>query len=298
MLKKIRSYFSDKLGIAQNRFAIEQLNHRFDFLASYINITVPEEIHLDVALLWSAMDRLKKEFPLKEFNTVIHKNDLMFAFHVYKHQTQLKEAVYSYFKVGMRTTTNLQTIIEKYAVNSDHILDFGSGYGRVSRFLPQVFSSSKISVSEVKGHSLKFQHQHFGFNGIEHNQDPDSLGENTFDLILALSVFTHLPKKSFELWLKKLIRCLNSGGGLIFTFGHISQYKRTKPDTPDFHYSKLSEDSNFSFIMDSLNDTAEYGSTFVSHAYLKGLVSKEDVQFHFLKNELAPNQESLLLIKN
>ncbi len=296
MLKKIKGYISYKLGIAQNKFAIDNLNDRFDFLAAYINLAVPEHIQLDPLLTVQAIERLKEEYPLEPVNMVIHKNDLMFAFHIYNHKNNLKQAVYSYFKIGIRTATNLNKITKRFNINTNALLDFGSGYGRVSRFFPQVFPNTEITVSEVKGHSLKFQKEQFGFNGIEHTQEAESLGNSTFDLILSLSVFTHLPKTSFEAWLDKLINTLNPKGGLVFTFNNITTFKEHAPN-PDFHYLTLSEDSSFSFVSDSLSDTSEYGSTYVSHRYLTDFLNNYDVEFTFLKHEYTPHQESIIVIK-
>ncbi len=296
MLNKIKGYIGYKMGIAQNKFAIDNLNDRFDFLAAYINLAVPEHITLDAFLTAQAMGRLKEEYPLKPVNTVIHKNDLMFAFHVYNHKSNLRQAVYSYFKIGIRTATNLKAIAERFNLPAESLLDFGSGYGRVSRFFPQVFPETKITISEVKGHSLKFQKEHFGFEGIEHTQDANSLGNAKFDIILALSVFTHLPQSSFKAWLDKLIDCMNPGGGLVFTFNNISTYEKNPPD-PDFHYLKLSEDSSFSFVSDSLSDTSEYGSTYVSYKYLEDCLAAYPVKFTLLKHEYTPHQESIIVIK-
>ncbi len=296
MLKKIKGYLGKTLGIEQNKLAIEDLYHRFEFVSAYINLTVPEEIVLNPALIKDTTTQLQLNYPLKEFNSVIHKNDLMFAFHVYNHRKNLKEAIYSYFKIGIRTATNLNKIASRFNIKTDKLLDFGSGYGRVSRFFPQVFPNAEITVSEVKGHSLKFQKAQFGFNGIEHTQNAESLGNSTFDLILALSVFTHLPKTSFEAWLDKLINALHPKGGLVFTFNNITTFKEHTPN-PDFHYLTLSEDSSFSFVSDSLSDTSEYGSTYVSHSYLNGFLKNYDVAFTFLKHEYTPHQESIIVIK-
>ncbi len=296
MLKKFKDYIANKLGVEQNKLAIKDLYHRFDFLSAYINLTVPEKIELNPILLHHSISRLKLSYPLEEFNASIHRNDLMFAFHVFNHPREIKEAIYSYFKIGIRTATNLNLIATRFSIKTDSLLDFGSGYGRVSRFFPQVFPDTAITVSEVKGHSLKFQKEQFGFNGIEHTQEAESLGNSSYDLILSLSVFTHLPKTSFEAWLDKLINTLNPKGGLVFTFNNITTFKEHAPN-PDFHYLTLSEDSSFSFVSDSLSDTSEYGSTYVSHRYLTDFLNNYDVKFTFLKHEYTPHQESIIVIK-
>jgi 2-polyprenyl-3-methyl-5-hydroxy-6-metoxy-1,4-benzoquinol methylase len=296
MLNKFKDYLRKTLGIEQNRLAIDDLHNKLDFLGAYLNLTVSEIIVLNSNLLQQANKRLDDDFRAQPFNSLIHKNDLMFVFHVYNHRKDLNEAIYSYFKIGIRTATNLKAIAERFGLPTHSLLDFGSGYGRVSRFFPQVFPKSQITVSEVKEHALKFQKEQFGFNTIPHTQDADSLASGQFDIILALSVFTHLPQASFEAWLTKLIQSLQPKGGLVFTFNHIRTYN--KPVTnPDFHYITLSEDSSFSFVSDSLSDTREYGSTFVSYSYLENFLKQFDVDYTFLKHEYTPHQESIIVIK-
>jgi 2-polyprenyl-3-methyl-5-hydroxy-6-metoxy-1,4-benzoquinol methylase len=302
MFQKLKEYLLIKLGITELRHDLQQaekrLDDRFEFLGSYMNLIQAEELSIDKNLSAKVESRLKKEFGLSSVNMTTHKNDIMFAIHLFEHRHDVQKAIYSHFKVGGRTAANLKSLCEKEGLSKQKILDFGSGYGRVSRFLPTHFQDAEILVSEVKEQALAFQKRHFGFEGLFHNQDPKSLQANGFDLILALSVFTHLPKVSFQAWLQHLIAMLSPGGALIFTFnnGDDAKYQESY-EKQDFSFQLASEDSKFSFIADSLNDTHEYGNTFISHSFLKGLLDYEGLSYQFLGYEFSPAQETILIKK-
>lgn len=302
MFKKLKDYILLKLGISElrhhQRTVEKRLNDRIDFLGAYINISQTEDIVLDKVVMENVNKQLESSFSVKNIEGIVHKNDVMFAFHLYKHRHDTHEAVLSYFRVGIETAKNLQEISSNNNIAAKNILDFGSGYGRVSRFIPWFFNGCELEVSEVKAQSLDFQKRHFGFEGISHTQDSNSFPSKTYDLILALSVFTHLPKTTFGQWLNKLIASLNPGGGVVFTFNntedpmHVSASKKQ-----DFAYQQSSEDTMFSFLYDSINDTGDYGNTYISHSFLEGLLSKHNVTYKFLGKTLVKSQEAIIVIK-
>ncbi|WP_417600947.1 class I SAM-dependent methyltransferase [Owenweeksia hongkongensis] len=303
MFNKLKDYILLKLGITELRHnlatAEKNLNDRFDFLGAYMNLTQKEDIEIDPAIASKVATKLCAEYNIDTINMATHKNDVMFAIHVFGHRYNLENAVYTNFRIGAETALNLKRICEEYKIAPQKILDFGSGYGRVSRFLKQKFPESEIEISEVKSQALDFQKRHFGFKGIFHSQDAESLNCEKQDLILAVSVFSHLPKTTFAPWLNKLIQCLNSGGALVFTFNNSEDPKYfgvTK--NQNFVYQQVSEDSKFAFLSDSIKDTNDYGHTFVTHQYLEDLLSKNDVSYHFLGKSLVQSQESIIIIKN
>ncbi len=297
MIEKLRRFFQLKLGVSQNQHTVEQLNHRFDFLAAYMNLTWPSRLEVDKELMASALEKLKVDQQIESFNTTIHKNDLMFANSVYGHRHDHEKAIFSYFTIGIRNLRNLQKIAAANNLKPLSILDFGSGYGRVSRFFPKIFPHAEITVSEVKSQCLDFQKEAFGYKTVFHGQDPKSFKAERYDLIFALSVFTHLPQSTFEGWLKVLIDSLNPGGGLVFTFNDVNDEKHKHIPVAPFTYKLVSEDSTFSFVSDSIKDNQDYGSTFVSREYLESLLPPKLVDHRFLDKELAPQQEALLVIK-
>jgi hypothetical protein len=113
------------------------------------------------------------------------------------------------------------------------------------------------------------------------------------DLIIAVSVFTHLPLDACKSWINKLSDLLNPEGRLILTFNDISNCPFNHNGS--FHFEEQSEDSSMSGIADRLDNVSEYGSTFFSEEYLMSMLLNVDAN-----KEIRPNfigNHSALIIK-
>ncbi len=289
MIEKLKQYLLLKLGITR-------INKRLDYLSSYINLTYPEAVPVDPLIMAGVLERLKERDGVDSFNPTIHKNDIMFAFSMLEHSYHQPQAVYSYFSIGAQTVLRLSAILDKHGIHPGRILDFGSGYGRVSRFFPIAFPNAEVVVSEVKKPAMDFQEKTFGYRSIHHSQDANTFPEEKFDFILALSVFTHLPQHSFETWMTKMVANLNPGGALVFTFFSDDQF-RGGTTGKDFAYVKQSEDTLFSFMSDSINNTSDYGETYISHGYLKNLLDSLGTSYTFLTKEEFGDHKGVLVRK-
>ncbi len=287
MIKKLKDYILLKLGITR-------INKRLDYLSSYINLTYPEAIPIDPMLMAGVLQRLKEKNAVEGFNPIIHKNDIMFAFSMFNLSYHQPQAVYSYFFIGAMTVNNLKGILNKNSISPQRILDFGSGYGRVSRFFPKIFPDAEVSVSEVKKQALDFQQKSFNFKTIHHTQDAGTFPEEKFDFILALSVFTHLPQTSFEAWMTKLVESLNPNGAMVFTFFSDDQF-RGGTTGKDFAYVQQSEDTLLSFMSDSIRNTSDYGETYISPNYLKNLLDSLNTTYTFLTKEEFGDHKGVLV---
>ena len=295
MMEKLKMKLLQKLGIWENRKRLEALEHRFQFLAAYTNLTMPEKLEIDPEVMEQTRALVKENFGVTEFSAEVHKNDVMFTHHIFHNPQNAAKGVWGYFRVGMNTAQNLAKICSEYSIQPAELMDFGSGYGRVSRFFPMVFPDAAVTVTEVKKQAVEFQQQAFGFEGMHHGQDPVSLEEKNFDLIFALSVFTHLPQLAFEDWMFRMVRCLNPGGALVFTYNDLASAGRRSGDAEEFFFLRHSEDQTIGFVTDALLDTQDYGSTFVSEDYLRRLTGEGSLKLHFLGNQLVPNQKAAMI---
>jgi SAM-dependent methyltransferase len=100
------------------------------------------------------------------------------------------------------------------------ILDFGCGAGRTLRHFSAEAAQGEFWGCDIDQASIRWMEEqmcppfHVFINGAEPPLDqPDS----SFDLIWAISVFTHLPS-SWSRWLIELHRVLKVGGLLLITF--------------------------------------------------------------------------------
>ncbi len=100
----------------------------------------------------------------------------------------------------------------------DTILDFGCGYGRVTRYIRAAFADAFVVASDVMAAAVKFNAQTFGV--ADHLSTPD-LGavsfDTTFDLIWCGSLMTHLSEDKAVQLLNLFERSLKPNGIAIFT---------------------------------------------------------------------------------
>lgn len=210
-----------------------------------------------------------------DFNISIARDDIMFmtSLGVLK---SFNETCKTYFTDGYRSFNVLRKLVNsKYgAVGfNGKILDFASGYGRVSRFLAGYYGSDHIVVSEVKEDAVNFQTRQFGVKGMYSVFEPDELKcENKFDVVFVGSLFTHLPEILFVKWILKLAAMLTPTGMLIFTVHDKSLY----PGSADFDFcfKTDSEDQFFSFVENKIIERECYGVTFVSEKFVSGVLEK------------------------
>ena len=97
------------------------------------------------------------------------------------------------------------------------ILDFGCGCGRVVRrlaTLPGDVHGSDFNAAAIAWCEQNLPFARFGDNDLA---PPLRYGSESFDLVYALSVLTHLPVDLQHAWVEELSRVLRPGGLLLVT---------------------------------------------------------------------------------
>jgi 2-polyprenyl-3-methyl-5-hydroxy-6-metoxy-1,4-benzoquinol methylase len=101
---------------------------------------------------------------------------------------------------------------------SMRILDFGCGSGRVIRHLHGMtgarFNGSDYNPLLIEWCQRNLRFGQFDVNGVS---PPLVYEKEQFDLVYALSVFTHFPEDLQSAWLSELSRVLKPGGHLLMT---------------------------------------------------------------------------------
>ena len=157
---------------------------------------------------------LKRLLPIKEHNLIgrVHPCDMMMK--------KFNESeILHYAKVGNEA---LEIIINALLIAGKDlckvsILDFGCGYGRVTRALVRSFTPLQIDVFDVDNYASRFCAAEFGVNCIQFTGKWDASCFRSYDLIWVGSVFTHLSLHYTEKILLLLINILKPDGLLIFT---------------------------------------------------------------------------------
>lgn len=260
----------DKLGVTEARLSMDR---QLRYLQSYVQLVSPERIEFTSDVRGYVLNKAATEFGIHDFELSVHKNDLMFHHQLVRFPDSSAEAVYVYYKVGMAVCQKMmEHLPSSFKVN--RLLDFGSGYGRVSRFYPHFFPNAEILVSEIKENALRYQQEALGFTPVLHGSEPQELGTGKFDLIIAISVFTHLPEELTRSWLKQLYTQLEDGGKMLFTYVNVNQLP-SEFHTRDYHFTTHSEDAGVNWVSDRITNQEAYGSAFYTEEKLRKLVQEE-----------------------
>lgn len=110
------------------------------------------------------------------------------------------------------------TIVSHVPVDeSDAVLDFGCGCGRVLRYWRD--HAGPVAGSDRDDAAVAWCARNLPFTRVERNSlaPPLPFAEATFDLVYALSVFTHLTEELQTAWRDELRRVLRPGGRLLAT---------------------------------------------------------------------------------
>lgn len=111
------------------------------------------------------------------------------------------------------------SICKLSSINEPRILDFGGGWGRISRFFLRDTKPEHIYIVDCLSDAI------YRLNAtgnpckiLQNGPLPPIVGLNTkFDLICAFSVFSHLSEPFLRAWLTYLMDCLRPQGHLVIT---------------------------------------------------------------------------------
>ena len=199
----------------------------------------------------------------------LHPNDHMFNF--LSKSRSIDEATKIYFNGGRNNALQISEVLRRVNIdpNKANILEFASGYGRVTRHLyPMLRANSYISY-DIHDSAVSFIKEKIGAEAKLSNSKPESLEyEGTFDFIFVLSLFSHLPDLSFSQWLTTLYGMLSPGGVLLFTTHGEAALQRDKDPRRAQSYDPK---KGFGFLTKSEQadlNTNEYGTSISAPHYV------------------------------
>jgi SAM-dependent methyltransferase len=124
-----------------------------------------------------------------------------------------------FLRAGRLHADFLQRLVEPHAAFGEMgaLLDFGCGCGRIVRHWKDL--GPALHGSDVNPALAGWCADNLPFVRAQVNgaQPPLSYAAGSFDLVLARSVFTHLPEPAQQAWLDELRRILKPGGHLLFS---------------------------------------------------------------------------------
>jgi len=121
---------------------------------------------------------------------------------------------------GRRAAASIREALDRQDVRLESlraILDFGCGCGRVARHWSRV--PGDVHGCDIHPRLVEWCRRHLDFARFERNhlEPPLPYRDGGFDLVYALSVFTHLPESLQRPWIREMERVLAPGGFLLIT---------------------------------------------------------------------------------
>lgn len=125
-------------------------------------------------------------------------------------------------KEGLAESIELKKIYEGVVGDfaaCHNVLDFGCGWGRTIRFFLKDIDPSRLWGTDVYDEMIKFCQRSFKWGNFRQNDPfpPTGFFEGMFDLVYAVSVFSHLSEDAHKKWLEEFSRILRPGGLIIAT---------------------------------------------------------------------------------
>jgi SAM-dependent methyltransferase len=229
----------------------------------------------------------------KNLDTAIHARDEMLEYAYLHEGGDFESGLLSYFRSACEIVEAQRQLAQWWFGGWDRVesfLDFGCGYGRPMRFLSRELDPSRIFVSDLYQEALHYQADRYGVQPLLSSSNPDELEVGRkFDYIWVGSLFTHLPERSFGPWLRRLRSLLNPGGLLAFSTHHARLIPpgHSLPESGLFFHGSSESHSH---------DLAEYGSTWVSEAFVERLVSEIDDSSHYWSPRALVSYQDLVVV--
>jgi SAM-dependent methyltransferase len=170
--------------------------------------------------------------------------------------------------------------VQKDFYSFKSILDFGCGAGRQIRWFHDHPSSCKVYGADIDEESIAWAQTYMRFADFLVNDllPPLPYKTNMFQLVIGVSVFTHLNEESQFLWLKELQRVTVDNGILLLTTHGEQRFDHFRQDAENTESPLLTRSlPNEGFLFFPYKQetvlTSKYGDgsgiAFHSHEYIK-----------------------------
>jgi SAM-dependent methyltransferase len=147
-----------------------------------------------------------------------------------------EESHFAYWLRGFAEFRQIESLASKHGGKSGRVFDFGGSTGRIFRHFLYQSSDWEVWSNDFKRSSVEWNLRYFvtprliAFQGSYLPVLP--IEDNYFDLILAMSVFTHIDETETG-WLLELRRVLRPGGLALLTIHNDDTWANMPPHLAD-----------------------------------------------------------------
>jgi SAM-dependent methyltransferase len=212
---------------------------------------------------------------VNDVESAVHPQDFIYSFCCKHPLMSLAGGVSYYFEDGALSARKFVDLVNDFD-DLNHqpikVLEFASGYGCVSRHLKK-FRHLDVVSSDIHPEAIRFLGSRLGVKTLLSAHVPEEFPRSEkFDVVFALSFFSHMPKSTYGRWLQALYRSLEAPGYLIFTTLGLKAC-RDNGITPDdipadgFWFESRSEQHDL--------DTGEYGMTISTPEFVRSVVQSQ-----------------------
>jgi len=196
----------------------------------------------------------------------------MFKFMMRHPQFDSDEArVGHYFADGANSARQFTELLRKYCGQlgrKPQVLEFASGYGCVARHLLRD-NGIDLESCDIHPAAVDFLQTRIKVRALQSSAVPEMVSfPHEFDMVFALSFFSHMPISTWTRWLVRLTQCLRPGGVVAFTtHGIACRVLCGDPEIPlsGFWFMASSEQADL--------PAEEYGSSIVTEEFVRRSVS-------------------------
>ena len=204
----------------------------------------------------------------------IHPDDFIFKFVLgsvgHPKLPTIRECIKYYFEDGRKSADQFLRLIRNNRVRVPaNVLEFAAGYGCVTRHLLRA-SDTNLCACDIHAKAVEFLRDRLFTNALISTSIPEDLTfPMLYDVVFALSFFSHMPIETWERWLRRLSSFTRIGGLFIFTtHGYKSLDHIDDVNIPDtgFWFRPNSEQKDLS--------AEEYGFTITTPEFVHRAIAK------------------------
>jgi SAM-dependent methyltransferase len=124
----------------------------------------------------------------------------------------------TFIEGGQYVSADIKSILSRHSQELGvcrHYLDFGCGCARVLRHFFSAAEQAEFSGTDIDPEAIEWNQQHLGSKAqwtVNQPAPPTKYRDSQFDVIVSISVFTHLDEELQFAWLEELQRILTPDG--------------------------------------------------------------------------------------